>query len=383
MGMSTTEEKIETMFKLADVNGDHLLDWGEFHHFFRALGAMDALKAEDADEVRHMVPVARQKRTPSSTIRFLRRFSVRYLGGLAKRVKVVAMSPSRGLFAAVDREDHVAHIYDLTTGSEVRRLSGHTDSMLAIVFSPDRKLVATASRDAMLCVWDCTVGHEVCSTRHPGVVTAVEFSFDGKYVYTGCQDNFVRKLTASKAKFVRVMVRLPQTQMGVIVSLGVQKRSDQRIVITRSCDKCAHVLDSSHLRVQSTLHGHSGMVWHCSFNSDDTRILTQCDKMIKLWDAQSSVCVLTVESGSLPGPHKPVGRRPRVWTTASFCPPAFNGLIVAGANDTGVYFMRADTGAVVATIDAKSSVYAVGVGIDTSNVICGDDVGNMFEISLF
>jgi WD40 repeat protein len=282
----------------------------------------------------------------------------------------------------VDRDDKIAHIFDAETGCELRRLVGHQDSMLSVVFSPDRKTIATASRDNTLTIWDCTVGHELCSCRHPGVVTACDFSYDGKHIYTGCQDNLVRKLLTSKGRCQRLMDRLPQTQLGVIVALGAQQQMDRKVIMSRSCDKCAHVLDADKLTVQGSLLGHSGMVWHCSFNHDDSLMVTQCDKFIKLWSAMDNSPRFSIASAMMPGPKKPPPRRSRLWTTVAFGPSEFNNVIIAAANDSMVYVLRIDTGDVLVAIEAKSSVYALAVGGVRQSVLFGDDVGNMFELQL-
>ncbi|HEX6606231.1 MAG TPA: hypothetical protein VF276_04875, partial [Chloroflexia bacterium] len=68
------------------------------------------------------------------------------------RVWGVAFSPDsrRALLALADG---TGRILDLTTGVEVRRLLGHTNSLLSGVFSPDGKLVLTTSADMTARVW--------------------------------------------------------------------------------------------------------------------------------------------------------------------------------------------------------------------------------------
>uniref|UniRef100_A0A7S1L037 EF-hand domain-containing protein n=1 Tax=Neobodo designis TaxID=312471 RepID=A0A7S1L037_NEODS len=386
MGLTSSSAQVVQMFKLADKDKDGALSFNEFFQFFRSMASLDTVNAEEADELQALKngPLPVRRRGVSVSVRFLRNFSIRpFSAGFAKRVKSIALSPGRPLVAAVDRDDKIAHIFDADSGRELRRLVGHQDSMLAVIFSPDRKTVATASRDNTLTLWDCTVGHELCSCRHPGVVTACDFSFDGKFIYTGCQDNLVRKLLTSKGRCQRLMDRLPQTQLGVIVALGAQQTMDKKIIMARSCDKCAHVLDADKLVVQGTLLGHSGMVWHCGFNHDDTLMITQCDKFIKLWSAADNSPRFSIASATMPGPKKPPARRSRLWTTVAFGPQDFSSVIIAAANDSMVYVLRIDTGDVLVAIEAKSSVYALAVGGVRDNVLFGDDVGNMFELHLY
>lgn len=384
MGLTSSSQQVNEMFMLADKDKRGALKWEEFFTFFRSLASLDTQNAEEADELQALKAyVPRQKRRQSMSSRFLRRFEMRPFAGFAKRVKSMAVSPNRPLVAAVDREDNIAHLFDIDTGKELRRLVGHQDSMLCVVFSPDRKTVATAGRDNLLVIWDSTVGHELCSCKHPGVVTACDFSFDGKWIYSGCQDNLVRKLSASKGRCHRIMERMPQSQLGVIVAVATQHCADRHIIVTRSCDKVAHVLDSTTLAPIATLSGHSGMVWHCGFNEDDNLIYTQCDKIVGIWSATDYSKRFHIAAAGLPALRKPPGKRSRLFTTVTFGPREFSTVLIAAANDSTLYVIRLDTGEVLLPIDVRSSVYAVAVSSDLNAVFCGDDVGNMFSLRLY
>jgi WD40 repeat protein len=384
MGLTSSSSQVDTMFALADKDRDGRLSFKEFFTFFKCMASLDTVNAEEADELEVLKagPIPVRRRAHSISVRFLRGFTLRTFNSFPRRVKSIALSNTRPIVAAVDREDRIAHIFDLDSRTEIRRLIGHQDSMLSVVFSPDRKTIATASRDNSLTLWDCTVGHELCSCRHPGVVTACDFSYDGRFVYTGCQDNLVRKLVTSKGRCHRMMERMPQSQLGVIVAIGAQQTRDRKIIMSRSCDKCAYVLDADSLAVHATLPGHSGMVWHCSYSHDDSQIVTQCDKFIKVWSGSDCSQRFSIPSATMPGPKKPPPRRARLWTTVAFGPPDFSSLIIAAANDGMVYLLRIDTGDVLVAIEVKSSVYALAVGSLRNNVMLGDDVGNIVELML-
>jgi hypothetical protein len=384
MGLTSSSTQVREMFRLADKEHNGRLGFPQFFSFFKAMASLDTVKAEEADELAALKagPLPVRRRNQSISVRFLRSFTIRPFGSFGRRVKSIAISPSRPLLAAFDRDDRVAHLFNSESGEEVRRLVGHQDSMLSVVFSPDRKTVATASRDNTLTIWDCTVGHEMCSCRHPGVVTACDFSFDGKYIYTGCQDNLVRKIVANKGRCHRLMEKVPSTTPGVIVAIGAQQQHDSRIIVTRSCDKCAYVLDADRLCVVAALMGHTALVWHCSYNHDDSLMITQCDKFIKLWSSYDNNLRFSVPAATMPGPRKPPGRRSRLWTTVAFGPPDFSSLILAAANDSMLYMLRIDTGEVLVALEVRSTVYALATGAVKNNVFFGDDIGNIFELQL-
>ena len=75
----------------------------------------------------------------------------------------------------------------------VRALTGHTDSVFAVVFSPDRSLVATCSGDQTARLWDAATGLIFCTlTGHARAVNGVAFSPDGTLLATSSIDQTAR-----------------------------------------------------------------------------------------------------------------------------------------------------------------------------------------------
>ena len=84
-------------------------------------------------------------------------------------------------------------LWDVRSAAVLRTLHGHTDYIRAIAFSPDGKLLASASNDTTIKVWDTDSGAAIQALKdHNAYVTAVAFSPDGKLLVSASGDKTVR-----------------------------------------------------------------------------------------------------------------------------------------------------------------------------------------------
>lgn len=97
--------------------------------------------------------------------------------------------------------DNAARLWNAATGQQLRRFSGHSNTVLSVKFSTDGRFVLTGSRDGTARLWDSASGKQVRSFEgHTASVNSVAFSPDGRFVLTGSDDSTTRLWQAATGK---------------------------------------------------------------------------------------------------------------------------------------------------------------------------------------
>jgi WD40 repeat protein len=66
----------------------------------------------------------------------------------------------------------------------VRKLEGHTSSVYAVAFSHDSQLLASASHDSTVRLWNSATGDDLRKLDIDMMVGSLSFSNDGSYIET-------------------------------------------------------------------------------------------------------------------------------------------------------------------------------------------------------
>jgi len=118
--------------------------------------------------------------------------SLQALEGHTGAVTSVAFSPDGALLASAS-DDNTVRVWDAATGAAVKTLKGHTRAVTSVAFSPDGALLASASYDGTVRVWDMATGAAVKTLEgHTDWVHSVAFSPDGALLASASRDKTVR-----------------------------------------------------------------------------------------------------------------------------------------------------------------------------------------------
>ena len=221
-------------------------------------------------------PLARQPSQDSDSIQWAK---VKVLQGHEERVSSVEFSPNGKLIASASFDKSI-RIWNPMTGLEVNRLRGHSAYVRDISFSSDGKWVASASDDHTIRLWDISSGAEVQRlVGHLDWVKAVAFSFDGTMIASGSSDTTVRLWNAITGEEA---MRLE----GHFNSVNAVTFSpDGSRLTSGSNDKSIRIWDPATGAVLRKLDGHLGFVNTVAFSPDGNRLASgSVDGTIRIWD---------------------------------------------------------------------------------------------------
>ncbi|BAY44986.1 WD-40 repeat-containing protein [Scytonema sp. HK-05] len=201
------------------------------------------------------------------------------LGGHAKAVTGVSFSPD-GKMLATASADNTVKLWDTATGKEIKTLSGHTDRVWDVSFSPDGKMLATASADNTVKLWDTATGKEIKTlTGHKNAVYGVSFSPNGKMLASASYDNTVKLWETATGKEIKTLSGHTNTVFGVSFS------PDGKMLATASADNTVKLWNPATGQEIQTFSGHTNWVNGVNFSPDGKMLATASrDKTVKLWE---------------------------------------------------------------------------------------------------
>ncbi|GIJ88172.1 hypothetical protein Asppvi_007090 [Aspergillus pseudoviridinutans] len=204
------------------------------------------------------------------------------LEGHSDEVASATFSHDSKLLASAS-EDNTIKVWDASSGQCVQTLEGHSGSVYSVTISHDSMLLASASLDKTIRMWDVSNGQCIQILEgHSGPVYSVTFSDNSKLLASASFDETVRVWDASNSQCVQTLKGHSTSVHSVAFSHG------SKLVASASADGTIKVWDASNGQCLQTLEGHSGLVHSVTFSHDSLLLASaSSNKTIKVWDVSN------------------------------------------------------------------------------------------------
>ena len=103
-------------------------------------------------------------------------------------VSCVVFDPQNPNILASSSWDETVKIWDITSGSCLSTLRGHSDRVTSVAFNKEGTLLASSSYDKTVKIWDPVSGEEKCTLMGDLPIWSVAFSAGGHCIAAGCGD---------------------------------------------------------------------------------------------------------------------------------------------------------------------------------------------------
>ncbi|XP_055599901.1 uncharacterized protein LOC129749077 isoform X2 [Uranotaenia lowii] len=273
-------------------------------------------------------------------------------------VRCIKISPDNGQLATGDRSGNI-RIYNLSNLKLITTIEAHDSEVLCLEYTNDkieRKLLASASRDRLIHIFDCEAGYRILQTLddHSSSITSVRFIGTGKqfqmvscgadksiifrnfqnnvflrgnncsgkntlydmevdsnykHILTACQDRNIRVYSTQNAKHTKTF-KGSHSDEGSLIKVSLDSSG---IYIATSCtDKTLSVYDYYSNECMARMYGHSELVTGLKFTNDCKHLISASgDGCIFIWQVPHDMIVTMqarLSQQALRSGHQPIPR---------------------------------------------------------------------------
>jgi serine/threonine protein kinase len=240
-------------------------------------------------------------------------------------------------------------------------LTGHTQIVESVAFSPDGKTLASGSGDGTIKLWDAQTGglKQTLTEQSAGKVYSIVFSPDGMRLASGGSDKTLKLWDTQTGSLQHIWTGHIESILSVAFS------PTGKTLASGSFDKTIKIWDvQTGALLQTLTSAHPDGVRAVAFSSDGRLASGDFDDTIKLWDPSGAS--FRPEARTIPGHNNLV-------TSVAFSPDG--NTLASGSFDLTVKLWDVQSGSLKRTLTVtRDLVRAVAISADgTTLASAGDD----------
>lgn len=168
---------------------------------------------------------------------------------------------------------------------------GHFAPITSVDVTPDANLVATASEDRTVKLWELvgdTYKLKHTLIGHLQAVNSVSISANGTTVVSGSNDLTVRLWSVETGQLIAAIPPDPEGQVGHTASVrAVDFSPNSSQIATASSDGTVRIWNASTRELTKRLEGHTGEVTSVVFVDEATVVSGSVDRTVRVWNVMS------------------------------------------------------------------------------------------------
>jgi WD40 repeat protein len=302
------------------------------------------------------------------------------LTGHEHRVNVLTFSPDASMLAS-GGEDGAVRLWDAATGQLKATLRGHKD-VSALTFSPDGRTIAAGGYKKTVRLWDAqTATLKAALVGKEGFINSVAFSPDSRMVATASlYESIVRLWDVETGALEATLAHEKECDFCPADVWSVAFSPDGRTIATATSYRQAYLWDAETKKIRMALvdprlsrtgtvrsHGHwvdqietashASRIYVVAFSPDGRTLATGSADGAKLWD---------MPMGQLRATLQPGGK-------VAFLAFTSDGKILATRGGPTVLLWNVRTGELLATLPHKGTAWSLSFSPDGKLIATGSD----------
>ncbi len=278
--------------------------------------------------------------------------------GLFANVNAVAIAPDQTLLASAS-DDKTIRLWDLPTGKAGPVLRGHSQFVRSVAFHPhDRSQLVSGSRDRTLKLWHLPTPTEIQTlSGHQNAVNAVGYAPDGQTIASGSADKTVKLWDAQTGELIASLQGHSLGVSAIAFSPLLTDPDQPPILASASADATVKLWELEPLTCIATLVGHLQAVQAVAFSPDRQWLATGGeDRTIRIWNTSSWGCD-RILSG-------------HPWSISSLVFTADSQILLSASWDHAVKLWQVKTGAEIGRLVGHTDVVSdVAIAPDQNLIV--------------